>query len=263
LVSQSEFTMMTRRMPVLFVGHGSPINAIEENEFNQTWKRIGQELPKPKAILAISAHWQTDISMVTGLKTPETIHDFWGFPQPLFDLQYPAPGSDWLIEKVVGLNDQVKIDYRWGLDHGTWSVLHPMYPKADIPVVQLSLGRNLSPAEHYSFGQSLCRLREEGVLVLGSGNIVHNLRMVISQDTAFDWALEYDAKVKNWILKKDYENIIHYERLNHAASLAINSAEHYLPLLYILGASDADDPVKFYCERVTMGSMSMRCVLFG
>ena len=254
---------MTKRMPVLFVGHGSPINAIEKNEFNLTWKRIGQELPKPKAILAISAHWQTEIPMVTGLKNPETIHDFWGFPQPLFELQYPVTGSDWLVKQVTSLFDQVKIDYRWGLDHGTWAVLHPMYPKADIPVVQLSLGRNLSADEHYALGQSLRSLRDEGVLLLGSGNIVHNLRMVVSQDTAFDWALEYDGKVKDWILKRDYENLVHFERLNHAASLAINSAEHYLPLLYVLGASDTDDPVSFYCEKVTMGSMSMRCVQLG
>jgi len=254
---------MNKLMPVLFIGHGSPMNAIEQNEFSLAWKTIGREISKPKAILSISAHWQTGTSSVTGSSNPETIHDFWGFPQELYDVQYPAPGSDWLVKKVMKCIPSVGIDHQWGLDHGTWSVLNQMYPDADIPVVQLSLGRDLDPNGHYIFGQSLREFREEGVLILGSGNLVHNLGIFIPEDTAYDWALEYDTSVRDWILKKDFDNIIHYERHGQAAQLAVNSAEHYLPLLYVLGASETGEQVKFFCEKVTMGSISMRCVQFG
>lgn len=256
---------MTRpsRMPALIIGHGSPMNAIEENEFSQTWKRIGNDLPRPKAILSISAHWQTRASAVTGAAQPQTIHDFMGFPQELFDVQYPAPGSVGLVKRVGKILKSVGIDQQWGLDHGTWSVLRVMFPLADIPVVQLSLAYFSDPAAHYAIGQALRPLRDEGVLILGSGNIVHNLREAVLSDKAFDWAVEYDSQVKGWIQEGDHENIIQYARHGKAAELAVNSAEHYLPLLYVLGAGESSEAIKFDCEKVTMGSISMRCVQIG
>ncbi|KAF0109855.1 MAG: extradiol ring-cleavage dioxygenase class III protein subunit B [Chloroflexi bacterium] len=259
--------MKTNRMPVLFIGHGSPMNAIEDNEFNRTWRMIGASLPRPKAILSISAHWETRGTFVTGDSKPRTIHDFMGFPQELLDLEYPASGSDWLVElvKQTVTNSDVCVDRRWGwgLDHGTWSVLHPMYPQADIPVVQFSLDQTRKLNFHYALGQELRPLREEGVLILGSGNMVHNLRTAAPDDSAFDWALEYDSKLKDWILKKDHESIIHYDKQGQAAALSVNSAEHYIPLIYVLGASEKDEPIQFFCERVTAGSISMRCVQIG
>jgi 4,5-DOPA dioxygenase extradiol len=255
--------MKTQRMPVLFIGHGSPMNAIEVNEFSQTWRKIGVTLPRPKAILCVSAHWQTHDTSVTGAAHPQTIHDFMGFPQELFDVEYPAEGSEGLVGQVKRLLPDVKIDQKWGLDHGTWSVLHPMYPLADIPVVQLSLGRIHDPAAHYALGQALRPLRDEGILILGSGNIVHNLREAIFNNIAFDWATKYDRLVKEWILKGDHEAVIHYEKHGKSAELSVNSAEHYLPLLYVLGASEADEVTQFSCESVTMGSLSMRCVQIG
>jgi 4,5-DOPA dioxygenase extradiol len=250
-------------MPVLFIGHGSPMNAIEENEFHQTWQKIASKIPKPKAILSISAHWQSEKTAITGSLQPQTIHDFWGFPQVLFDVQYPAPGSKWLVDNVLKLSGHVEVDTHWGLDHGTWSVLHTMYPKADIPVVQLSLARNLKDENHYVLGQVLKPLRKKGVLILGSGNIVHNLRMAIYEDMGYDWALEFDVHVKEWIERRDYQTLVHQDHHSKTAELSINSAEHYYPLLYTLGASEPEEPIQFFCEKVTLGSISMRCVQFG
>lgn len=257
--------MENQRMPVLFIGHGSPLNAIEDNEYNRTWRKIGATLPEPKAILSISAHWETRGSFVTGSAHPHTIHDFMGFPQELFNVNYPAPGSKWLVNLVSELinGDEVRVDHAWGLDHGTWSVLLPMYPQANIPVVQLSLDRKKGGAYHYEFGQALGRLREEGVLILGSGNLVHNLRTASFTESALDWAVAFDESVKNWTVQKDHSPLINYEKQGREAILAINSAEHYLPYLYVLGASSPEDPVTFYNEKVTMGSVSMRCVQFG
>jgi 4,5-DOPA dioxygenase extradiol len=252
-------------MPVLFLGHGSPMNAIEDNEFSLAWQEIAMRIPQPKAILCISAHWETRGSQVTAMELPRTIHDFYGFPRTLFEKQYPAPGSPELAARIIKLLDRSNVlpDQSWGLDHGTWSVLCRMYPQADLPVVQLSLDRSGDNANHYQLGKELRQLRQEGVLIVGSGNIVHNLRMMVWEDTAFKWATEYDMKVKQWILEDDHDAIIHYEKHGQAAMLAVNSAEHYLPLLYILGLKEKDDPVSFFADKIWGGSLSMRCVRIG
>jgi 4,5-DOPA dioxygenase extradiol len=257
--------MDNTQMPVLFLGHGSPMNAIEDNEFSHAWQEAARQIPQPKAILCISAHWETRGSQVTAMEAPRTIHDFYGFPRPLFEKQYPAPGSPELAARSIKLLGKSKVipDDSWGLDHGTWSVLCRMYPQADVPVVQLSLDRASENAYHYQLGQALRPLRQEGVLVVGSGNIVHNLRMMVWEDKAFDWATEYDAKVKQWVLEDQHEAIIHYEKYGNAAMLAVNSAEHYLPLLYILGLKEKDEPVSFFAEKIWGGSISMRCVRIG
>lgn len=252
-------------MPVLFLGHGSPMNAIEDNEFSVAWKEAARHIPTPKAILCISAHWETQGSQVTAMEAPRTIHDFYGFPRPLFEKQYPAPGSPELAARVANLlgEDKVGLDQSWGLDHGTWSVLCRMYPQAELPVVQLSLDRSIDPSGHYQLGRELKLLRQEGVLVVGSGNLVHNLRLMVWEDRAFDWAAEYDAKVTQWILEGDHDSIIHYEKFGKPALLAVNSAEHYLPLLYILGLKDSAEPVSFFADKLWGGSISMRCVRIG
>jgi 4,5-DOPA dioxygenase extradiol len=252
-------------MPVLFLGHGSPMNAIEDNEFSLAWQVAATHIPIPKAILCISAHWETLGSQVTAMEAPRTIHDFYGFPRPLFEKQYPAPGLPELAARIANLlgEDKVRLDQSWGLDHGAWSVLCRMYPQADIPVVQLSLDRSIDPVGHYQIGRELQQLRQEGVLVIGSGNIVHNLRLVVWEDRAFDWAVEYDAKVTQWILEGDHDSIIHYEKYGKPAMLAVNSAEHYLPLLFVLGLKDAVEPVSFFADKLWGGSISMRCVRIG
>jgi len=257
---------MTEKMPVLFVGHGSPMNAIEENEFARAWRDIGKQLPRPKAILAVSAHWETMGTRVTAMEKPRTIHDFGGFPRELFDVSYPAPGSPELVQTIrkVIKKTEIQPDMTWGLDHGTWSVLTRMFPLADVPVVQFSLDRSKNPRQHYELGQQLKELREEGVLIVSSGNIVHNLRMVVWDDQLkFDWAEDFDASVKSWILEDGHDPLIEYQKHGRAAELAINSAEHYLPLLYTLGLNDLGEPVNFFAEKVTMGSISMRSIKLG
>jgi len=255
----SEFTM-----PALFVGHGSPMNAIEENEFSRAWMTVGASLPKPRAILCISAHWETGGPCVTAMSQPKTIDDFYGFPEALSQKQYPAPGSPelaYLIQETLPLG--VKLDYEWGLDHGTWSVLCRMFPKAEIPVVQLSLDRTQKPEFHYELGQQLQRLRTKGVLIIGSGNVVHNLREVMWRDTAYDWAIEFDHQVKISILARDHAALIHYEQLGQSAQLSIPTNEHYLPLLYVLALQRATEAVSFFAEKVTLGAISMRSVKIG
>ena len=199
------------------------------------------------------------------MEAPRTIHDFYGFPRALFEKQYPAPGSPELARRIMELARDSKVtpDNSWGLDHGTWSVLCRMYPEADLPVLQLSLNRNLDGAGHYALGQQLKQLRREGVLILGSGNIVHNLGMMVWEDSAFDWAIEFDAKVAQWILNNEHAPIIHYEEQGKLARLAVNSAEHYLPLLYILGVSEQDEPISFFADKLWGGSLSMRCLRIG
>ncbi len=257
--------MEATRMPVLFVGHGSPMNAIEDNEFSLGWEAAVKTLPKPKAIVCVSAHWETMGSAVTAMQKPRTIHDFGGFPRRLYDMEYPAPGALELAGRIGKLvkSTQVKSDLVWGLDHGTWSVLCRMYPQADIPVVQLSLDRSREAAFNYQLGQELRELRQEGLLIVGSGNIVHNLRMMVFEDAAFDWAVDYDARVKQWILEGDHQSIIHYEKQGPAAALSVNSAEHYLPLLYVLGLQEEGEPVSFFNDKVWGGSLSMCCVKIG
>jgi 4,5-DOPA dioxygenase extradiol len=257
--------MDTNRMPVIFVGHGSPMNAIEENEFSQAWAKIGQELPHPKAILCVSAHWETPEPQVTAMEKPRTIHDFYGFPQELNDMQYPAPGSPQLAERVLDLlaDHSVKPDQSWGLDHGTWSVLARMFPAADIPVVQLSLAHTRDGQFHFDLGAQLMPLREEGILVMGSGNVVHNLGRIQWSGGAYDWADEFDKQVKDCIDINDPTPLIKFQDQGKAVMLSINSAEHYLPLLYILGLRQPEDPIRYYCDKVVYGSLSMRCVRFG
>jgi 4,5-DOPA dioxygenase extradiol len=253
------------KMPVLFIGHGSPMNAIEDNEFSDAWIEAGKSLPRPKAILAVSAHWETQGTKVTAMEKPRTIYDFYGFPQKLYEVQYPAPGAPDLaqtVRKAIKMTE-VQPDLTWGLDHGTWSVLHRMFPKADVPVVQISLDRSKNPQYHYQLGQQLRELREEGVLIIGSGNIVHNLRTVVFEDVAYDWALEFDREVQARILDDDHAPLIHYEKLGASAALSINSGEHYLPLLYTLGLKEAGEPVSFFADKVWGGSISMRSVKIG
>ncbi len=253
------------KMPVLFVGHGSPMNAIEKNEFSDAWAEAGKSLPKPQAILAVSAHWETLGTKVTAMEKPRTIYDFYGFPKELYEVQYPAPGAPDLAETVRRAIKMTAVqpDLTWGLDHGTWSVLARMFPNADVPVVQMSLDRSKNPAYHYQLGQQLRELREEGVLIIGSGNIVHNLRMVVFKDVAFDWATKFDHEVQQRILDDDHDPLIHYEKLGDFAALSINSGEHYLPLLYTLGLKEAGEPVSFFTDKVWGGSISMRSVKIG
>lgn len=256
---------MKQKMPVLFVGHGNPMNVIEDNEFSRAWDAAGKSLPKPKAILCVSAHWVTRGTLVTAMDKPRTIYDFYGFPPEMYEINYNAPGSPDLAEQVRRIikNTEIKPDLEWGLDHGTWTVLKRMFPKADVPVIQMSLDANLEPQKHYELGQQLKALREEGVLIIGSGNIVHNLRMARFDDSAYNWAVEFDQRITNWITQNDHDPIIHYEKGDQAAALAINSAEHYLPLLYSLALRDENEPVSFFAEKVMGGSISMRSVRIG
>jgi 4,5-DOPA dioxygenase extradiol len=253
------------RMPLLFIGHGSPMNAIEDNEFSRSWMAVGKTLPPPKAILCVSAHWESMGTQTTAMEKPRTIYDFYGFPPELYEKTYPAPGSPELAARVLELvgTDGTAKDLKWGLDHGTWSVLARLFPKAEIPVVQLSLDVNKNSQEHYDLGRQLKPLRDEGILILGSGNIVHNLRMVVFEDIAYDWALAFDGMVKKWILDGNHDPLIQYHKQGREAALSINSAEHYKPLLYVLGAQDSGEPVSFFTEKVWGGSVSMRSIRIG
>ena len=262
MMQQARFDDSSIKMPVLFVGHGNPMNAIEDNAFSRAWAEVGQALPRPQAILCVSAHWETPGTLVTAMDRPRTIHDFGGFPRALYEKLYPAPGSPELAQLVKGTvaGASVGLDQTWGLDHGAWSVLCRMYPKADIPVVQLSLDYSQQPAYHYALGQELRALRRKGVLIVGSGNIVHNLRLMVWQEQAYDWAIEFDQTIKDLILSGNHQPIVHYEALGRAAQLSIPTNEHYLPLLYVLGAQEPGEQARFFAERVTMGSISMRGV---
>jgi 4,5-DOPA dioxygenase extradiol len=260
-----EFRMTDRipRMPVVFVGHGSPMNAIEENEFSRAWSELGKTLPRPCAILSISAHWETEGARITAMENPRTIHDFYGFPPELYEEEYPASGSRELAGEVGKALRGAEMDYEWGLDHGTWAVLKRIFPKADVPVVQLSLDRRKSPEEHFELGKLLKFLREKGTLILGSGNIVHNLRLATWNNGGYDWAREFDEKVKGLVLSEDHGALIHYERLGEAARLSIPTNEHYLPLLYALALKEREEPVLFFAEKITAGSVSMRSFMIG
>lgn len=254
-----------RRMPALFVGHGSPMNALEDNAYTREWAAIAASLPRPRAILCISAHWETAGVRVTAMERPRTIHDFSGFPRALAEFRYPAPGSLALAERIRMLlpEEGVQLDSEWGLDHGAWSVLCRMFPQADIPVVQLSLDRARDPASHFALGAGLKPLRAEGVLIVGSGNIVHNLKTIVWQDVAFVWARQFDAAIAQRISACDFGAVIHYDLLGLEAGLAVPTTEHFLPLLYVLGLADPEDAIEFFCQDVTLGSISMRSVKVG
>jgi 4,5-DOPA dioxygenase extradiol len=256
---------MTDLMPVLFIGHGSPMNAIEDNEFSREWANVGKFLPIPKAILCISAHWETTGTRVTAMPKLTTLYDFQGFPEKLYEKRYPAIGDPELARSIKkSLSDVViHLDFGWGLDHGTWSVLSWMFPHADIPVLQLSLDFDQKPSYHYELGQKLKYLRKQGVLILGSGNMVHNLRVMVWEDTAFDWAVDFDERLAQAIRSGDHQALVAYESMGDKAQLAIPTNEHFLPLLYILGLREPTDSVHFFCDRVTLGSISMRSFQFG
>jgi len=247
-------------MPVLFIGHGSPMNAIEDNPFSRRWRDVGAALPRPQAIVCISAHWETSGTQVTAMERPRTIHDFVGFPAELFAVEYPAPGAPALAQDTRTLvkSAHVGLDQRWGLDHGTWSVLRHLFPAADVPTLQISLDRTRSPQQHYDLACELAALRRKGVLVVGSGNIVHNLRVLNWEDmeTPYDWALESDSEIRRCIVAHDHERLIDYRRLGAWATLAVPTLEHYLPMLYVLALQEEGDEVRFFNERV-LSSLSM------
>ena len=250
-------------MPTLFIGHGSPTNAIEDNKFSRAWADIGRRLPKPKAILSISAHWETSGSRITAMPRPATLYDFHGFPQALYEIEYPAPGAPDLARSIQkALSDTViQLDSNWGLDHGTWSILCHMFPKADIPVLQLSLDFNQPPEVHYQLGTKLQDLRNQDILIIGSGNMVHNLSAMTWQDTAYDWALDFDTRLADLISSGDHQALINYPSLGEDAHRAIPTNEHFLPLLYVLGLQKQTDNLTYFCDNVTLGSVSMRSMM--
>lgn len=258
----------TDLMPTLFVGHGSPMNAIEETSFVAAWRETAAQMPRPKAILCISAHWETEGSFVTSMVHPKTIHDFYGFPDELYRVQYPAPGSPELAERVKELvsSTAVRLDegYSWGLDHGAWSVLRRMYHEADIPVVQLSLDRTQHPRFHYDLATELLPLRRERVLVVGSGNMVHNLRLLDwDAGSPYPWAAEFDRLATELILAGEHDRLVAYPALGEAARLSIPTNEHYLPLLYALALQQQGEKVAFFAEGLVYGSISMRSLRIG
>lgn len=261
----------TERMPVLFLGHGSPMNAIEENEFVAGFRKVGSEVPRPKAVLCISAHWETRGTFVTAMENPRTIHDFGGFPKALFDVQYPAPGSPELARETRDLVKTTSIgldEGQWGLDHGAWSVIKHLYPGADVPVIQMSLDRGQSAQYHYDLARELAALREKGILIVGSGNMVHNLRMVAwdrlnDPEYGYDWAIEANETMKNHILSGDHAPLINFRTQGKAFDLAIPTPEHYLPLLYVLALQGKGEAATLFNDRAIGGSLTMTSVRIG
>ena len=254
------------KMPVLFVGHGSPMNAIEDNHYTRTWQEIATKIPRPEVILSVSAHWYTRDTRINNEETPKTIHDMYGFPRELYEIQYGAAGSPLLAKKAKELiSKETVYDNSWGIDHGTWSVLVHMYPQRDIPVFQVSIDAGAPPEAHYQIGRELKHLREQGVLIFGTGNIVHNLRMVDWQkgNYAFDWANQFDDFIYKNIMAKNHENIIKYKDQGEIAKLAVPTPDHFYPLLYILGASDEADKISVYNKSGELGSLTMTSYLWS
>ena len=258
------------KMPLLFIGHGSPMNAIEDNEFSVRWQLMGQQIAKPKAVLCISAHWLTKGTHITAMQHPQTIHDFGGFPQALFNVQYPAPGNPELAKETAAMvhTTPVGLDHEWGLDHGTWSVVKHMYPNADIPVLQLSIDYNRPAQYHYDLAKELAALRKKGVLIIGSGNMVHNLGMVAwnkasQPDYGFDWAIEMNNTFKKLIADDNHAPLINYEGFGAAGKNAIPTPDHYFPLLYILGLKEKNESTSFFNDKTVMGSITMTSVKVG
>ena len=260
-------TSASTRAPALFVGHGSPMNTLERNRHTLAWAEAGVRFGKPKAILAISAHWYVRGTAVTAMAAPPTIHDFGGFPPALHAVQYPAPGNPALAARVQSLLAPlpVKLDHEWGLDHGTWSVLAHLYPQADVPVVQLAIDATQPPAFHHDLGRRLASLRDEGVMLLGSGNVVHNLPAVRWGEAApaYPWATQFNAAARMFLERRDHAPLVEYAALGEAARLSVPTPEHYLPLLYIAGASDADDAMTFLTDGIELGSISMLSVAYA
>jgi 4,5-DOPA dioxygenase extradiol len=257
-------------MPVLFVGHGSPMNGIEDTDFSRRWTQMAKEIPTPKAVLVISAHWFTKGTRITAMEFPETIHDFGGFPKELFEVQYPAPGNPVLAKETADLlhSAHVELDHDWGLDHGAWTIVRHMYPDANIPVLQLSIDYTKGPQYHYELARELYALRKKGVLIIGSGNMVHNLRMVAwdklnEMEYGYDWAMNINDKFKSLIQDGDHKPLINYSTLGREALLAIPTPEHYLPLMYTLGVKGVKDDVSFFNDKAVGGSLTMTSVKFG
>jgi 4,5-DOPA dioxygenase extradiol len=259
---------MSERLPALFLGHGSPMNALQENDWTRAWAAIGARLPRPRAVLAISAHWYVPALAVTAMAAPRTIHDFGGFPRALYAMRYPAPGDPALAGRVQQLLAPLPVaaDHSWGLDHGTWSVLHHVLPQADVPVVQLSIDQTQPPRFHRELGARLRPLRDAGILLLGSGNVVHNLEAYAwgrHPQEPYDWALRFEATVRRQLQSVQHASLIDYAELGRDALLSVPTPEHYLPLLYILGASEPGEPVTFPVGGIDGGSISMLAVQFG
>ncbi len=251
-------------MPVLFIGHGSPMNGIEDNEFSRGWKAMANTLPKPKAILCISAHWETKGTFVTAMDMPKTIHDFGGFPQALFDAQYSAPGSKWLADetKKIITTTTVGLDEAWGLDHGTWSVVRPMFPDANIPVIQLSLDYTKDMQYHYDLAKQLADLRKKGVLIIGSGNMVHNFQFArfsgnFNEHFGHDWALEANEVLKKLISESDVKSLVNYKTYSKALQLSAPTPDHYLPMIYSIALRGKNEKVSYFNDAVVGGSFSM------
>ena len=260
----------TEKMPVLFLGHGSPMNAIEENQFVQGFRDIAKKIPKPNAILCVSAHWFTEGTFVTAMDLPKTIHDFYGFPKELFDVEYPAPGNPDLAHETVELLSPVEVgeDHSWGLDHGAWSVIRHMYPEADIPVIQMSIDYRKPPQYHFELAQKLSKLREKGILIIGSGNIVHNLRMIDWKNintvgAGWDWAIEAREKTNNWLLDGNFQNLIDYQKMGTSLQYAVPSPDHYLPLICSLGLKEKSENLSLFNDELIGGSLSMTSVLIS
>ncbi|MES2646039.1 MAG: 4,5-DOPA dioxygenase extradiol [Bacteroidota bacterium] len=257
-------------MPALFIGHGSPMNGIEDTEFSRRWTQMAKEIPTPKAVLVVSAHWFTKGTKITAMEFPKTIHDFGGFPDELFAVQYPAPGHPVLAKETAALlhSAHVELDHDWGLDHGTWTVVRHMYPEANIPVLQLSIDYTKGPQYHYDLAKELQSLRKKGVLIIGSGNMVHNLRMVAwdklnGKEFSYDWAKNINEKFKSLIQHGDHHPLINYSRLGSEAMLAIPTPEHYLPLMYTLGVKNNTEDVSFFNDKAVGGSLTMTSVKLG
>lgn len=260
----------TDLMPALFLGHGSPMNAIEENEFVQGFRKVGKEIPKPNAVLVVSAHWETKGTFVTAMENPKTIHDFGGFPKELYEVQYPAPGSPELAKETKSIikKTEIGLDVNWGLDHGAWSVIKHMYPNADVPVIEMSLDYSRAPQYHYELAKGLGSLRKKGVLIVGSGNMVHNLRMVDwrrlnETDYGYDWTIEASEKMKKYILSGDHKQLLNYESQGKEFDLAIPTPEHYLPLLYTLALKEENEVVRLFNDKAVGGSLTMTSVKIG
>ncbi len=271
LIIQIQDLGKAAQMPVLFIGHGNPMNGIEDNEFSRNWTAVGQALPKPEAILCVSAHWETWGTAVTAMPNPRTIHDFGGFPEELYAVQYAAPGSPKLAERVKAMIKSVEVGLNqdWGLDHGCWSVIKRMYPRADVPVVQFSLDYTQAGGYHYALGKELAELRKEGILILGSGNIVHNLREIVlvngdfNKPFGFDWALTASRQLKKLILEDRHEELADYQSISEEMALAIPTPEHFLPLLYCLSVKQPGDTITMFNDEALAGSLTMTSLVIG
>jgi 4,5-DOPA dioxygenase extradiol len=256
---------MAETLPAIFFGHGNPMNALLDNTYTRGWRRIGDETPRPRAILSISAHWFVPGTGLTIATAPRTIHDFGGFPQELYQVQYPAPGDPDLARRVQAMLAPlpVKLDNSWGLDHGTWSVIRHVYPDADIPVVQLSIDETEPASFHFEIGRKLAALRDQGILIVGSGNLVHNLHTYAwgrHTPDPYDWAVRFEEQARQMMLAGEYKPLIEYERLGREAALSVPTPDHYLPLLYVLGTWQQGEPIAFPVEGIDGGSISMLTV---